>query len=237
MTSQELGGLQLEIRPRVVAGIFLAGSGFCVLAGGVALFAGTRPGGDGSLIGGAIGMAFASLALAVGGIVIGRRRLQVFEHGLVVRGFPERTLRFDDIVAIEIPGPEMAADDPLARLRFREGTGRKVSLTGFYLLKDAREATSLILSRVVPRLVREASARLRSGESVRFGTVEATVEGVVARGATLPWSRISAIHLTAYGRWGFFTEPGVPALEIPLRTTNVHVLVELCRARAGVPIG
>lgn len=160
-----------------------------------------------------------------------RARLELYDWGFLrASAFGVQRLPFDQVETVRLPRAATYGLEPLARSTWRGG-GARVALRAPLPMKPCLSAARFALDRVVPRLAAAADARLRRGESLRFGSATATREGLEGRGGRLSWREIERMDFSPRGLRIFPAGHPEATRRLAPGTPNLHVLVALCRLR------
>jgi uncharacterized protein DUF6585 len=115
-------------------------------------------------------------------------RLSLYEQGLVAcRGKQFEQIAWDDVDAV-IEGMSIttynhgAARQIKHKLKLRLTDGREVKLD-LSSIADSERASAMVAARTLPRLVRQARAKLAAGQTVSFGYVKLRADGLERSGA------------------------------------------------------
>jgi hypothetical protein len=159
----------------------------------------------------------------------GRQAVQLYESGLVVTERGETAAyHWDDLASVTVGGVQKASHRP-TRWRFTIGTsGGEVIELGDDL-PDVRELGEKVVAEVTARVVPQALARIRAGETVRVGPFAAGPDGVEKDGERVPWPALGEVGIgngVVYVR----THDGLRAMAaVAGGTPNAVAFVELCR--------
>lgn len=186
------------------------------------------------------GGAWAGVAMLVGGavhllIIMRQRRrvLQIHEEGIVFRSGNDVALRWTEVTSVFCTVLISDSDGTygLVELKTENGVTHKLSaFEGMSRIIDAADRKTL------PHLLNAAMARIANGESIRFGKIELSAQGITKEGVFKSWGEVKSVWqtteeltITLRGQ----KEPWIRV--IPHKTANYALLHALAKAlREGV---
>jgi len=192
-----------------------------------------------------VGISLTSISLLVYALRHANSDLLFFERGLISRRGKQLTqIKWNDIDAFYegmsiVRYNHGAVTQIKHKIRFRLRDQREIKLD-LSSINNSEEVTAMIASATVPRLAREAQARLDAGQTVDFGFLEVTRDGLALNGdKTLGWRDIGEytinqglLTIRSIKGWSVWAKKNTD--EIP----NLQVLVvflEHHRCGASVP--
>jgi len=143
-----------------------------------------------------VGLSFTCIALLVHAIRNANSDLLLFDRGLISRRGKHLTeVKWDDIDAVYegmsiITYNHGAVTQIKHKIRFRLRDQREIKLD-LSFVSNSEEVAATIAKATVPRLVREAQAKLAAGQAADFGFLKVTRDGLALAGdKTLGWRDI-----------------------------------------------
>jgi hypothetical protein len=191
-----------------------------------------------------VGISLTSIGLLVYSLRNANSDLLFFERGLIARRGKQLTqIKWNDIDAFYegmsiIRYNHGAVTQIKHKIRFRLRDQREIKLD-ISSFNNSEEASAMIASAIVPRLAREAQAKLEAGQAVDFGFLKVTREGLALPGdKTLGWRDIGEytineglLTIRSIKGWSVWVKKNTD--EIP----NLQVLVVfLEHHRCGAPL-
>jgi Family of unknown function (DUF6585) len=217
----------------VILGVMIHNDGFWPKDQGLALFQLAM-----------VGLSVTSIGLLVHAIRNANSDLLFFDRGLISRHGKQLTqIKWDEIAAVYegmsiIKYNHGAVTQIKHKIRFRLRDQREIKLD-LSPVPNSEEVSSLIVSAIAPRLIRETQAKLAAGQAADFGFLKVTRDGLALAGdKKLAWRDIGeyTIHeglltIRSIKGWSVWAKKGTD--EIP----NFRVLVAfLEHHRSGQPL-
>jgi hypothetical protein len=185
----------------------------------------------------AIGVPFVGIWLAQRG-----KTVEVFEHGLVrIKGKKVRATRWDDISAVWQQITRNYYNGIYTGTTYiytiQTKTGEKFKITNVY--KDIEALGNTIQSEVTKRLLPPMVLAYQSGQTVSFGKLSLSPQGLIYKDKHLGWNEIKDLKIErGYisvkkegGRW--FNWASVSAASVP----NLFVFLAMIDSIAGIRSG